>query len=347
MSGTKRHFVWMGAWVVVCCGELPQAGAQHTAQIILSVAPPADTSITGNEEIAIEGFVIFNQGGNLRGQFGFPCSITSGATTLTATGISTPNTSANGTVALCIPGLAPISIATCFGARSPLPLGACNAVANTLYYMTTITYDVSDCASDPIDIHADPLGVADGVPAPIDKTRFYSGAAVQTSLIPIVSETFVMLVPGLGTCCVDGACVAGGVNQYCCENGLYGGSPGTFRSDYVSCSEPGACQCIPDMPCDDGDPCTDNDTCTAEFTCEGNYAFTPYGDLVYGSGRGIIDVDDLWCVLLAWVNLSDCPQADVFPCGGDTQVDLDDLVALLASFNGDFACEAACPMLSP
>ncbi|MEK6675716.1 MAG: hypothetical protein AABZ47_08685 [Planctomycetota bacterium] len=240
--------------------------AQQTASISLSVAPPADTSITGNEQIAVEAFVTFSQNGRVKGaQIGFFCTITNGSTSLTTNGVdsvSNPLNSANGTPSICVPGLHPVHQISCFAATSPLPgQDPCPIVANTIYFIGKITYDVSDCASDPVDVHAEPLGVADGVPQSTDKTRFRDDGPGTGALIPIVAETFTTLVPDVGTCCVDGACAADGVNEYCCEQGLYGGLPGEFHTDHTSCAESNPCQCATDVGCDDGVRCNGVETC--------------------------------------------------------------------------------------
>ncbi|MEK6676096.1 MAG: hypothetical protein AABZ47_10640, partial [Planctomycetota bacterium] len=40
----------------------------------------------------------------------------------------------------------------------------------------------------------------------------------------------------------------------------------------------------------------------------------PFGDIAPGGGNGIVDLDDLQCILAAFGNLFDCPPADLFPC---------------------------------
>ncbi|MEK6675664.1 MAG: YncE family protein, partial [Planctomycetota bacterium] len=65
-----------------------------------------------------------------------------------------------------------------------------------------------------------------------------------------------------------------------------------------------------------------------------------YGDL---DGSGIVDIDDLGCTLNAFMLLSSCPAADIFPCGGgDGLVDLDDLIGLLNAFAGISLCPGPC-----
>ncbi|MEK6675932.1 MAG: hypothetical protein AABZ47_09800, partial [Planctomycetota bacterium] len=241
--------------------------ATGSLTITASVAPPADTNITGNEQIAIEVFVTPNTNQLFKGgQFGVPCTITSGSTTLTVNlvgGILNPDNSVGGVPALCIPGLAPFNQPNCFVARSPLPLAApCPSTANVPAYMGTFVYDVSDCATDSVEVHADPLGVADGVPAATDETRFRDDGPGNGNLIPIVAEVFATLVPDLGTCCDPGTiCMIGGVNEYCCEQGLWGGPAGVFNTNATSCADAVSCECSNNSQCNDGLFCNGVETC--------------------------------------------------------------------------------------
>ncbi|MEK6674638.1 MAG: hypothetical protein AABZ47_03170 [Planctomycetota bacterium] len=251
---------------------MAQISTDGTVTVTLSVAPPADTSITGNELITIEFFVTptasAGNGGPMLmkgGQAGFFCTITSGSTVLTTNGVNSVTAgaaSAGGIGPMCPGGLAPISQAVCFASRTPLPLAPpCPTVNGVPLYMASVTYDVSDCATDSVDVHADPLGVADGVPAATDKSRFRDDGAGTGLLIPIVAETFATLVPDLGTCCDGTTCLTDGVNGYCCEQGLWGGAAGTFNPSGTTCAAPNPCACTDDTQCDDGLRCNGAETC--------------------------------------------------------------------------------------
>ncbi|MEK6675442.1 MAG: hypothetical protein AABZ47_07280 [Planctomycetota bacterium] len=229
-----------------CLSVLPGSRAEATVTITLSVTPPADTSINGNEQIAIEAFVTSNINQLFKGgQIGFFCTITSGSTVLTTNGVSsvtTPPFSAGGIPPLCPGGVAASNQPNCFASRSPLPLAPpCLTFAGVPSYLATITYDVSDCATDSVEVHAEPLGVADGVPDAVDETRFRDDGPGIGNLIPIVGEVFATLVPDLGTCCNGANCMMGGVNQYCCEQGLCCGPSGTFNTQELSCGGPSPC----------------------------------------------------------------------------------------------------------
>ena len=55
-------------------------------------------------------------------------------------------------------------------------------------------------------------------------------------------------------------------------------------------------------------------------------------------GSWVVDVDDLLCLLVAFVDLADCPEADIAPCNGDGFVDVDDLISMLEAIAGNSIC---------
>jgi len=62
---------------------------------------------------------------------------------------------------------------------------------------------------------------------------------------------------------------------------------------------------------------------------------------VYGDLRSpfcVVDVADLGCVLQGFIDFAECPQADIAPCGGDGVLDVDELIAILAAFEGEYLC---------
>jgi len=58
--------------------------------------------------------------------------------------------------------------------------------------------------------------------------------------------------------------------------------------------------------------------------------------------RGIIDVDDILCLLDGFANLLLCPKADIAPCSGNGLVDVDDILAVLDAFSGKPMCPNPC-----
>lgn len=94
--------------------------------------------------------------------------------------------------------------------------------------------------------------------------------------------------------------------------------------------------CNQDAHCDDDTPCT----CDKCATGMCRHAPVPYGNV--DCVAGIVDVDDIFCVLDGFANPDDCPFADLFPCEGNGLVDLDDIFAVLDAFAGEAACPNPC-----
>jgi len=55
-----------------------------------------------------------------------------------------------------------------------------------------------------------------------------------------------------------------------------------------------------------------------------------------------VDIDDILCSLDEFVANGLCPQADIFPCGGDGAMDVDDILAMLDAFAGFAHCGCPC-----
>jgi len=100
----------------------------------------------------------------------------------------------------------------------------------------------------------------------------------------------------------------------------------------------------PEAACDDGDACTTNDTCNAQAACGGTPIVALYGDVHPPGGNGVIDVDDLLCVLDGFSGIAPCDAlSDIFSCGGNGVIDVDDILAELDAFSGTYACPHPCP----
>jgi hypothetical protein len=56
------------------------------------------------------------------------------------------------------------------------------------------------------------------------------------------------------------------------------------------------------------------------------------------SPNGIVNLDDILCVLGGFAAIADCPSADLNPCGGNGIVNLDDILSVLAAFGGANQC---------
>lgn len=69
--------------------------------------------------------------------------------------------------------------------------------------------------------------------------------------------------------------------------------------------------------------------------CFGDTAPAPTGD-------GLVDVDDILCVLDGFVDIGLCNSADIAPCGGNGLIDVDDILAVLDAFTGIETCPDFC-----
>ncbi|MEK6677310.1 MAG: hypothetical protein AABZ47_16870 [Planctomycetota bacterium] len=252
--------------VSFCLAAALGSQSQAALSVIASIVLPSDNIVTGNDMISIEFFFSSDVFQRVKGaQAGMFCNPTSGSTTLNVIplGVVGNATSSAGLAPVCSGGLIAISQPNCFLSRTPLPLAPpCEMQANTLYYMATITYDVSDCSADPITITQEPANVADGVPAVTDETRARDDAAGQGNLIPFVIAIGVPLTIPVGRCC-DGQSCLGVQNQYCCAT-VNGGvwAPG------LDCSL--GCPCTNNAECSDGLFCTGNEQCIASFCQAGS-----------------------------------------------------------------------------
>ena len=96
--------------------------------------------------------------------------------------------------------------------------------------------------------------------------------------------------------------------------------------------------------------CVDCDDCTRDYCLPGDPLANGVGCVNYESlfadifpppfGDGIVDVDDLLCLLAAFANILDCPLADISPCplGAGQFVDVDDLILMLGAFANEPSC---------
>jgi hypothetical protein len=106
--------------------------------------------------------------------------------------------------------------------------------------------------------------------------------------------------------------------------------------------------------------CLTTEECTREVTvdalglmhvccnCQGCGTCQLYGDVV--SPSCVVDIDDVLAMLGAFGNANPCvnfPDYDIAPCGGNCpgggSVDIDEVLAVLDGFAGNFACDHPCP----
>jgi subtilisin-like proprotein convertase family protein len=83
--------------------------------------------------------------------------------------------------------------------------------------------------------------------------------------------------------------------------------------------------------------CQDNDPCTVD-ACVKGVCFNPwypYGDMDH---TGVVDVDDISCLVAGFANWSSCPGADIYPCVPEGAIDVDDLLAGIGAYAGIDPC---------
>jgi hypothetical protein len=62
-----------------------------------------------------------------------------------------------------------------------------------------------------------------------------------------------------------------------------------------------------------------------------------YGDVAQPL-NGIVNIDDIICILNGFGNFATCLLGDIAPCGGNGIIDLNDILAVLAAFSGNDPC---------
>jgi len=99
-----------------------------------------------------------------------------------------------------------------------------------------------------------------------------------------------------------------------------------------------------DDACDDGDACTVTDACSGG-ACNGTPIVVLFADVAPPGGDGLIDINDILCVLDDFTDPASCSgNGDLIPCGGGGDgIDINDILAELDAFGGVFACPHPCP----
>ncbi len=182
--------------------------------------------------------------------------------------------------------------------------------------------------------------------------------------------------------CNNGTCAhtptAGSCNDgsLCTLNDACSG--GTCRGTNVACNVPEVCdptdgickECLTNNECADGDACSvdrcvngtcehvvdanrcrDSDPCTTDFCNPQTGACLHTLECVYGDvappsdSDCAVDVSDVNCALDGFRRTSRCSRADVFPCGGNGIINIEDVLAVIEAFKGNPSCEApeSCP----
>ena len=254
-------------------------------------------------------------------------------------------------------GLGPVDTTFCKAAGAP-PLGLASITASAgTYYLVTITYRVSDCATGDFDVVLENFSKP---PQPLDQTRLRDES---NELIPF-SFTPTTLTVEVGSCCDGSICLGDGLNEFCCRDQ----NPGAVFGSGRTCADEDPCGCHTTGDCDDGDPCNGQETCNPDTgdcqtgvapDCDDGNACTmdrcdnshPDADPVTGclheaadDGTPCDDGND--CTADDRCTLAACTGTpvvvlfgDVVPPGGNGIADIDDLLCVLAGF----ADAAECP----
>jgi len=148
----------------------------------------------------------------------------------------------------------------------------------------------------------------------------------------------------MGACCLsNGNCLV--LSQGDCAqipSSAWAGSPtDCLDADMDGTADVCELLCFDDGDCDDGDACTE-DTCTSG-ACSNTPASRPFGDIAPPGGDGVVDLNDILCVLDGFGAATVCPDGDLVPCGADDGIDLNDILAELDAFANVFACADPCP----
>lgn len=83
------------------------------------------------------------------------------------------------------------------------------------------------------------------------------------------------------------------------------------------------------------------DVCMCDFCVAGSCVSTPieFGNVNCAGPPSQVNLDDILCVLAGFGGFNNCPNADVHPfCTGNGVINLDDILAVLAAFGGYDPC---------
>lgn len=67
-----------------------------------------------------------------------------------------------------------------------------------------------------------------------------------------------------------------------------------------------------------------------------------FGDVTPPGGNGLVNLDDILCVLAGFSSVANCLDGDIQPCGGNGVINLDDILGVLAAFAGANTCPSGC-----
>jgi len=87
------------------------------------------------------------------------------------------------------------------------------------------------------------------------------------------------------------------------------------------------------------------DACAGEVQLYGDIApVPPQPGAGSAPGNGVVDLDDILCVLDDFANPANCAgNGNIAPCTPNGVIDLDDILAVLDAFSASYACPHPCP----
>jgi len=184
---------------------------------------------------------------------------------------------------------------------------------------------------------------SDGIPCTLDRCN--NGACTHDA-----AAANGMGCPDEGNVCTVDICFSGA-----CQHDAAAANGNICQGDGNECTldvcDNGVCT-HPDyntFPCETiGDCPQPSMSCTGSPGNPGLCVCTPMGGACFGdiapqpNGNGVVDVDDISCVLDGFANMSSCPDADLVPCGGNGVIDVSDIAAILDAFAGIVPCGTPC-----
>lgn len=121
----------------------------------------------------------------------------------------------------------------------------------------------------------------------------------------------------------------------CCGDSDCGALEVCNAATHVCVSSGFACVTLLDCKLDPDDNGCNHSTCPGGVCV---YNCVRYGDVQPPGGNGIVNLDDILCILSGFSNPASCPNADINPCGGNVIINLDDILAVLGAFAGANPC---------
>jgi hypothetical protein len=245
------------------------ASAPHVdATLTIECLPIGSASVTGGEVVEVECFITTDvMQIVLGGRWDLACSLigqpdSSGTMTSVQLRIETQHAPE---LYLFYGGLAVTNQQTCVAGGSPVEPGYVPVPPGLTLYLSTVLYEVSDCATGEFNTLLENLS---DPPQANDITLLftYDGPDAGNELDPIpiafVSSTLTVVT---GSCCLEGACVQDNINEFCCQQTY----PGADWFVGRSCDDSASCpMCLADEECDDGDACTGSEVCNPTIgTC--------------------------------------------------------------------------------